>query len=201
MRGLRRRYRLALLAAGLIALAVLAWPAGAAGPWKAQVLDAETGQPLEGVVVLARWDKRSVGWPHPERQFHDIDEIVSDADGRFVIPARDLSTRNPWRALVGPIITMFKPGYGHWTFRPDGPRPLVEEPAVRDRRLEEGWRRLVDGGALIELARLRTTRERSFYLESVLPGPEVPAQKIPHMRAAGDEERARLDRESKRSRR
>lgn len=27
------------------------------GPWKAQIVDAETGQPLEGVVVLASWIK------------------------------------------------------------------------------------------------------------------------------------------------
>ena len=29
-----------------------------AGPWKGQVVDKETGKPLEGVVVLARWEKR-----------------------------------------------------------------------------------------------------------------------------------------------
>jgi hypothetical protein len=32
-------------------------PATAEGPWKGQVVDKETGKPLEGVVVLAAWYK------------------------------------------------------------------------------------------------------------------------------------------------
>src|SRR5262249_26034439 len=66
----------------------------AAGPWRGQVLDAETGQPLEGVVVLAVWEKVSPGAMHLARDFHDVDELVTDAEGRFIIPARNLTTIN-----------------------------------------------------------------------------------------------------------
>ncbi len=44
----------------LAALLWLALPtlAQAAGPWRAQVVDAETGQPLEGVAVIGVWQRR-----------------------------------------------------------------------------------------------------------------------------------------------
>ncbi|HEY2991439.1 MAG TPA: hypothetical protein VGM22_01405, partial [Methylomirabilota bacterium] len=83
MRSLRKRYWII----GLVVLALAAttaWlmrPVPLSGPWRAHIVDAETGQPLEGVIVLALWDKRSFGWPHPDRNYHDIDEVVSDKDG------------------------------------------------------------------------------------------------------------------------
>ena len=146
MRALRRRFTLVVVAAGLVALAVLAWPAGAAGPWRAQIVDAETGQPLEGVVVLARWDEKTAGWPHPDRRFHDVDEMLSDTDGRIVIPARDLSRNNRLRAIVGPDIAMFKAGYGRWRFRADpaAARGALGARAPREARvaaLRDGRRR------------------------------------------------------------
>ena len=36
----------------------LSGQANVAGPWKAQIVDAETGKPVEGVVVLAVWYRR-----------------------------------------------------------------------------------------------------------------------------------------------
>ena len=192
MRALRRRFTLVVVAAGLVALAVLAWPAGAAGPWRAQIVDAETGQPLEGVVVLARWDEKTAGWPHPDRRFHDVDEMQSDTDRRIVIPARDLSRNNRFRAIVGPDIAMFKAGYGRWRFRADGPRPLLEEPSVLERRAKQGWQHFATDGVVVELPLARTRDERLFVLESAMPAGDVPAQKFPRMRAAYDAERVRL---------
>lgn len=65
-------------------------PSGAAGPWRGQVVEAETGQPLEGVVVLAVWDKISPGTIHPRREFHDVDEVVTDAEGNLSTRMRQL---------------------------------------------------------------------------------------------------------------
>jgi hypothetical protein len=189
---LRRRYPLAALVGAVVALAVLAWPAGAAGPWNARLVDAETGQPLEGVVVLALWTKRTADWPHPDQQFHDVDEVVSDADGRIVIPPRDLSRNTPAQAIVGPEIVMFKPGYGGWRFRADGPRPLLEEPSVREDRAREGWRHFATDGVVVELPRLKTREERLREMPSCQPGLDVPAERIPRWQAACRQERRRL---------
>ena len=188
----RRRSSLAAIAAALVALALLAWPAGAAGPWTAQLVDADTGEPLEGVVVLALWTKRTADWPHPDERFYDVDEVVSDADGRIVIPPRDLSRNNPAQAIVGPEILMFKPGYGRWRFRTEGPRPLVEDPSVRERRATEGWRRFSTGGAVVELPELTTPEERRRELPSCQPGLDVPPGRIPRWQAACRRERTRL---------
>ena len=56
-----------------------------------RVVGAGTGQLLPDVVVLAVWESVSPGVMHEARQFHDVDEVVTDADGRFVLPARVLA--------------------------------------------------------------------------------------------------------------
>jgi hypothetical protein len=106
-----------LLVPALLSMLAVVGPADAAGPWRGQVVDAETGQPLEGVVVLAVWDKLSPGVMHPRREYHDVDEVVTDADGRFIIPERRVVTANPFVNLDGPNLHMFKPGYGRWRDR------------------------------------------------------------------------------------
>src|SRR2546422_5889249 len=136
MRSLRTRYWIA----GLFVLALAAttaWlmrPVPLSGPWRAQIVDAETGQPLEGVIVLALWDKRSFGWPHPDRNYHDIDEVVSDKDGRVVIPARGASSRHPFERIIGPIITIFKPGYSRWRFQGAPANPFDEDAVAAKQR-------------------------------------------------------------------
>jgi hypothetical protein len=58
--------------------------AEAAGPWRAQVVDAETGQPLEGVAVIRVWNRRLIGhglvplWP---TGWVTADETVTDREG------------------------------------------------------------------------------------------------------------------------
>ncbi len=58
-----------------------------AGPWKGQVVDKETGKPLEGVVVLARWERRYTSFVGEMggNEYYDSEEVVTDAEGRFVI--------------------------------------------------------------------------------------------------------------------
>lgn len=96
------------------------WPSAteAAGPWKAQIVDAETGKPLEGVVVLAYWIKyaRTVAGK-ADAQFYDAEEVVTRPDGNFVIQERSIWTLNPFRTISSADFVMFKPGYGEWRFR------------------------------------------------------------------------------------
>lgn len=111
-----------LFGLGLLATVLgLAVPAvsDAAGPWDAQVVDAETGQPLEGVAVIAVWNRRLIGrglvpvWP---TGWVGADETVTDAQGRLALPRRLFAP-----ALVThvpePELGLFKAGYGGWRFR------------------------------------------------------------------------------------
>jgi hypothetical protein len=52
-----------LIPAMMLALGLLGvvGPAGGAGPWRAQIVDAETGEPLARVVIVASWIKYTAG--------------------------------------------------------------------------------------------------------------------------------------------
>jgi hypothetical protein len=153
----------------------------AAGPWRGQVVNAETGEPLEGVVVLAVWDKISPGVMHPRREYHDVDEVVTGAEGRFAIPARHVLTANPFVSLDGPNLHMFKAGYGTWRKRGIPPFTLNRDEV---RKLME------KEGIVFELPALRSREERLNALPSRPSG--VSETRIPRFMEALDGERIYL---------
>jgi len=92
--------------------------ASAAGPWRATVVDAETGQPMEGVVVVAAFIKYTKSFAGTAGgEYYGSDEVVTGADGRFEIPSRVLW--NPIRMFteVRFELIIFKAGYDHHRLR------------------------------------------------------------------------------------
>lgn len=160
----------------------------AGGPWKAQIVDAETGKPLEGVVVLAYWLKYTeslIG--HGGVQFYDAEEVVTGPDGRFVIQARSTWTLIPFKRVGGMELVIFKPGYGRWR---------VRNP---ERWSKEQWDTLRKPGRIfeeqnvrIELPVLKTREERLKFLGRVSWAPVVPFERTKRLRKVKDEERAYL---------
>lgn len=77
---------------------------------RARIVDEETGQPIEGAVVVAQWILASI----PERgpTLH-IAEAVTDKNGEFVIPAWGPKPRRPLTVLkyLSPELIIFKHGY------------------------------------------------------------------------------------------
>ena len=77
-------------------------------PYPGKVIDAETGDPIAGVVVLAAWYRH---FPTPAggmQRFYDAHEVVTDANGDYTMPSmglRFLSTLGP------PQFLFFKVGY------------------------------------------------------------------------------------------
>ena len=57
LQRLTRWWAVALLVVLTLSCLGVTERATAAGPWKGQIVDKETGKPLEGVVVLATWYK------------------------------------------------------------------------------------------------------------------------------------------------
>jgi hypothetical protein len=149
----------------------------AEGPWRGQVVDAETSLPLEGVVVLAVWERITPGVVHEARDFHDVDEVTTDAEGRFILPGRNLSMANPFVRIEGPKVTMFKAGYGFWQFRP------------RVRSYVGGLKLLAAAGAVFELTPLKTRDERRRFLSFAAPPSEAPSERIMRYLDAIDDER------------
>lgn len=71
------------------------------------VVDAETGKPLEGAVVLAEWTKtKGLGLTYTES--YKVVEVVTDKEGKFTIPGVMSPLVDP------PSVTIYKKGYVAW---------------------------------------------------------------------------------------
>lgn len=188
--------RVTLLALFLIVISVLVGilslkSAEAAGPWKAQVVDAETRKPLEGVVILAYWIKYTSSWAGwAGGEFYDAEEMVTGSDGRFVIPARWTFTLLPWTKIAGPEFVIFKPGYGLWRFQ--GSRDWPEDAYEQSVRTKKAWEQFTGEGVVIELPPLKTREERLKFLGSVSYAPVVPLEHTKRLDEAKDKEREQL---------
>ena len=79
-----------------------------------KVIDAETGKPIEGAILLVEWTKAKgmIGLTYTVSA--KVAEVFSDKDGNVTVP----SYFNPFAG--GPDITIYKPGYvawnNHWIF-------------------------------------------------------------------------------------
>ena len=162
----------------LLSLTLLVADADAAGPWRGRVVDAETGQPLAGVVVLAFWIRSfpSVGgWADTE--YYASEEVVTGPDGRFRIGSRWSYTIPLITKVAGPEWRIFKPGYGKWDYNWGG-----NENGEKFYRGEE---------ITITLRSLKTREERLATLSGPadMSGDIVPGEKKPRLLEALNSER------------
>jgi hypothetical protein len=71
------------------------------------VVDAETGQPIEGAVVLVEWTKTK-GFGLTYTESYKVAETLTDKEGKFVLPGCYSSSVN------APHVTIYKKGYVAW---------------------------------------------------------------------------------------
>jgi len=77
------------------------------GPFRGQVVDFDTGDPIAGAHVMVMWLRERPAL-HLAQSFYDARETTSDADGWFEIPYE----RRWMTAFVSdPAISVFVPGY------------------------------------------------------------------------------------------
>lgn len=97
------------------------------GPYKGRIIDAESKQPIEGVVVLGTWSRIHTNIAGANHSFYDARESVTDKNGDFEIRGMGVmlfSNIEPMDVLI------FKSGYEHkgvfgWT-------SLKEDLGLRD---------------------------------------------------------------------
>jgi hypothetical protein len=78
------------------------------GPFRGQIVDAETGAPIPGAHFMVMWERDHPNPVHWTQSFYDAQEAVTDADGRFEIPRQ----RRFFTLLVNPPrFDAFAPGY------------------------------------------------------------------------------------------
>jgi len=76
------------------------------GTYNGKIIDADTGEPIEGVVVLGVWKRVYPGIAGSFRNFYDARETVTDEKGDFSIPGMGLSI-----FLDSMRVMIFKAGY------------------------------------------------------------------------------------------
>ncbi len=81
------------------------------GPYHGKVVDEQTREPIEGVVVLGWWNVHHFGLGGGYGEYYDARETVTDQRGEFIIPGkglRVLSSLEPMRFVI------FKSGYTYY---------------------------------------------------------------------------------------
>ncbi|HKW93218.1 MAG TPA: carboxypeptidase-like regulatory domain-containing protein [Methylomirabilota bacterium] len=154
----------ALFFTGLTALAP-AWPQDLEGwdryldrprgPYRAQVVDADSKAPLVGAVVVALWRRDHIYPFHIGTENHAVREVVTDSDGRFLLDATDVERGAPRRTRK-PEFLIFKAGYGSFPRFQRAPRGFTGG-------IFEGK------GVIIELPRLESRDERRRQLLTLDP--------------------------------
>jgi hypothetical protein len=73
------------------------------GPYRGKVVDLETGEPIEGAVVVAEWTLT--------HRFCDAKETVTDKNGEFILPKGSCFSFWPFTEMDPARVVVFKPGY------------------------------------------------------------------------------------------
>jgi hypothetical protein len=164
--------------------------AEAAGPWQAQVVSADSKQPLEGVVVLAWWTRhvRSLGGFSEE--YRDSQEVLTDKDGRFTIESRWFFSLNPLVFFRGPFVAMFKSGYGDYEW--PGYKGSETWPPEKRKALQTEAQLLQLEGIVLEMPLLNVAQRKEYLKRIEMPGVTVPLDRRPLLQKAIEEERAAL---------
>lgn len=120
------------------------------GPYRGQVVDAETKEPLAGAVVVVNWLFDRVYPFHSVAENYAVREVVTDTEGRFFLDARDVEGGAPGRTRR-PNFFIFLPGYGSY------PRKHVSPQGFTGGIFERA-------GSIIELPRLVDREDRRQHL-------------------------------------
>lgn len=150
------------------------------GPYRGQVLDADTKAPLGGAVVVALWRWDRVYPFHITTEHYAVRETVTNSDGRFLLEAKDIEEGAP-RRTRRPEFLIFVPEYGVFPRRHTSPTGFLSD-------VFEGI------GAIVELPRLASTDERLKNLSSFGPHSlsQDPHKDLPNLMTAIDRERVAL---------
>lgn len=162
----------------------------AEGPWKGNIIDIETKEPIEGAVVLAVWERVYRTHAGASSYFYEAKETLTDKEGRFEIPSYMPINLVPIISYMrGPRFTIFKPGYGSFTMVLDKYLTGVTK-EVYEMELSGKKYRLSSG--LIELPPLKTREERLESQSNALPLGGVPDKKMPKLLSLINAERKDL---------
>ncbi|MBI4688571.1 MAG: hypothetical protein HY756_12500 [Nitrospirae bacterium] len=92
-----------------------AYPFRYDGSYKGKVIDADTKQPIEGVVVLGVWNTVTITPGGGTHDFYDAKETVTDKNGEFEISGKGLKILSNLEPMD---VIIFKAGYEYLGLMP-----------------------------------------------------------------------------------
>ncbi|MGH7384008.1 MAG: hypothetical protein ACREKG_02430 [Candidatus Rokuibacteriota bacterium] len=139
------------------------------GPYRAQVIDADTKAPLAGAVVVALWRRDRVYLVHSVSENYAVREVVTDSQGWFFLDAKDVEEGAP-RRTNRPEFLIFLPGYGSFPGHQRAPRGFTGGIFERP-------------GTVVELPRLEEREERRLHQRNIDPYSlsETPFKDLPEL--------------------
>ncbi len=146
------------------------------GPYRGQVIDADTKAPLAGAVFVALWRRDRMYPLHIVTENYAVREIATDSGGRFHMDARDVEEGAP-RRTHRPEFLIFVPGYGSFPRFQKAPKGFIGG-------VFEGM------GTTVELLRLEGREERRRNLGTVHPYSisDTPFKDLPQLMRRVNEE-------------
>lgn len=129
------------------------------GPFQGKILDADTREPVEGVVVLIEWQQYRLSSLFENTIFYDAQETLADKNGEFYMSG--IWVINPWtRLMLETNVMIYKSGYeairlGSW-------KGLLEAKSWRQPTKMRGnyILKVEDGKPVIVLKKLTDIEER-----------------------------------------
>lgn len=150
------------------------------GPYSGKVVDAQTGEPIEGAVVLIGFYTKSFSVGGPVYRFADAFETLSDAKGEFRFPPNRITSFKVMRIWdKNSRITIFKPGYGAY---PGHYKTFSAPKLTPSRFLPE------DEHITFHLPKLLTLEERKENLYKIQKPAGISNDRIPILRKLEDQE-------------
>jgi len=96
------------------------------GPYRGRVVDADSGRPIAGAVVVAHWAREAVYPLQVMIVSHAVRETVTRADGTWVLEADVIEREAATRRLRRPSFVIFAPGYGAFPWRQASPTGVLD---------------------------------------------------------------------------
>ena len=141
--------------------------------YRGKVVDAETGQPLEGAVFVIVWNKKPALSMNGPQYFHSATEALTDAKGEFSVDGSPAVDWNPFTYITkNPSVAVYMPGYG--------PFPVGHVKETPQKEIEKA---MTGTGAIIKLPKLKTQEEmRRFASPGILHiSTGTPYEEIPNL--------------------
>lgn len=150
-------------------------------PYYGQVVEAATGEPIEGAAVLAVYYTQSYGLAGSNLEFLDAQEVVTNANGEFEVPSLNAAIFRSLQSFDSLAwINIYKPGYAAF-----GCVPWHEKVEPKKRLFRPNQK------TTIRLPKLTTREERLKYL-GCYPSPGTPVERYPILFRHIQEEKASL---------